>query len=164
MQAVKGDRATVISKRTSKIILIAFSLAFLLIFSLYIRKALTAIRISSLPQPIAVVSKGALEEQYGLRVNLVAVTAAGGLIDLRLRIIDGEKAKTLLANQANFPTLRVGKSIELQASPDIASQTIKFENGNNIFVLYPNSQNVVKPGDTVNIVFGDLQVEAIQTK
>ena len=112
----------------------------------------------------SVISLQTLEEEYGLGVNLVAVTAAGGMVDLRLRISDSQKAKALLGDQANFPKLRASNGLVLQASEDVAAQPVKFEDDGNIFVLYMNAQNAVKPGDPVNIVFGDLQVEAIQTR
>ena len=85
-------------------------------------------------------------------------------MDLRLSILDGGKAKALLADQTNFPALLVGSGVVLRASQDLASQPINFDTDSHIFVLYPNSQSVVKPGDPVTIVFGDLQVEAIQTR
>ena len=114
------------------------------------------------PSPAkTVITQQMLADQYGLDVNLIAVTAAGGMLDLRLRIIDGEKARALLEDQANFPALRADNGLVIQASQDIASQPIKFEDGGDIFVLYPNSQNAVKPGDPVSIVLGDLQVKAI---
>ena len=37
-----------------------------------------------------VISQSALEQEYGLRVNLLALTAAGGMVDLRLKILDAE--------------------------------------------------------------------------
>jgi hypothetical protein len=58
----------------------------------------------------------------------------------------------------------VGNDLVLRTSQDAAEQDIQFENGKTIFLLYPNAQNIVKPGDPVNIVLGDLQVEAIQAK
>ena len=72
-----------------------------------------------------------------------------------LKALKEEGIETILINP-NIATV--------QTSEDIASQPIKFEDGSNIFVLYPNNQNAVKPGDPVNIIFGDLQVEAIQTR
>ena len=126
--------------------------------------ALKAAQAQPHPQAGMILSQQMLSEQYGLGVNLIAVTAAGGMVDLRLRITDAEKAKALLDDQTNFPALRARDGVILQTSEDIASQPIKFEDGANIFVLYMNTQNAVKPGDSVTIVFGDLQVEAIQTK
>ena len=106
-------------------------------------------------------SQDALEENYGLRVQLLAVTAAGGLVDLRLQIADAEKAQAFLDDAANFPALRAGTDTVLRTAEDAAMQDIQFENGKSIFVLYPNTGNIIKSGDPVNIVLGDLQVEAI---
>jgi hypothetical protein len=30
--------------------------------------------------------------------------------------------------------------------------------------MFPNTGNILKPGDPVNIIFGDLQLETIQSK
>jgi hypothetical protein len=156
-----------VERRSSahKPVMIAMIVVVLAVLGLYGYSVFSAFQPSShAREGIVSISESTLEEMYGLRVQLIAVTAAGGLVDLRLRIIDGQKAKVLLNDQANFPELHVGNGVVLQASQDITSQTINFDDGSNLFVLYPNSQNVVKPGDPVTIVFGDLQVEAIQTR
>ncbi len=62
-----------------------------------------AFQAASLPNGTVVISQGTLEEKYGLRVNLIAVTAAGGFVDVRLKIVDGEKLKLLLADKNKFP-------------------------------------------------------------
>ena len=113
-----------------------------------------------------VISEKALEEQYGLRVNLVAVTASGGMVDLRLKIMDAQKAKLLLQDQANFPALYVNDaSVILNASDDAKTQQIKFDDNNSLFLLYPNSRNAVKPGTPVNILFGKtIMLETIEAK
>lgn len=143
---------------------IAMILVILAAIGLSAYYAFSAAQARNLAKPLQIVSEQMLAEDYGLKVNLIAVTAAGGMVDLRLQITNGEKAKALLGDQANFPTLRAANGDILRASEDIASQEIKFDTGSNIFVLYPNSQTDVKSGDRVNILFGDLQVEAIQTK
>jgi hypothetical protein len=110
------------------------------------------------------ITQSTLEEKYGLRVQLVAVTAAGGMADLRLQIADAERAKAFLYDRANFPALRLENGVVLRSAEDIASQEIQFENGKMIFILFPNAGNSLKPGDPVNIVWGDLQLEPIQAK
>ena len=103
-----------------------------------------------------VISQHMLEEQYGLRVNLVAVTALGGMVDLRLKIVDGEKAKALLEDRANFPMLYVSDSnVTLNVDEDVRSQEIRFQDDGNLFLLYPNSGNAVTRGTPVNILFGN---------
>jgi len=111
------------------------------------------------------ISQSALEEQYGIRVNLVAVTAAGGLVDVRFKFIDGEKAKLLLQDPANFPTLQVfGSQVVLSASEEGRPEEITFQDHANLFLLYPNAAGIVKPGTPVIIRFGSTQVEAIPAK
>lgn len=107
------------------------------------------------------ITANALEEQYGLRVNLIAVTAAGGFVDLRLKITDGDKAKSLLADKNNFPSLMVNKNIVLNAPEDAKSQEIRFNNDGNIFILYVNKANAVKSGSQIRVLFGDNELDPI---
>ena len=114
---------------------------------------------------MTVISAQALEEHYGLRVNLVAVTAAGGMVDLRLKMLDGEKAKAFLQDKKNFPELYIADGdVTLKASEDTISQEIKFETDGNIFLLFPNGANMVKRGTSVTVMFGDTALEPIEAK
>ena len=79
-------------------------------------------------------------------VNLVAPTAAGGLVDLRLKITDGEKSRLLLAEKGNFPILVTEQGVRLVAPEETTSQEIQFVTGGNLFIIYPNSSNAIKPG------------------
>ena len=116
-------------------------------------------------KPASVISREDLEQQYGLRVNLVAVTASGGMVDLRLKIVDAAKAKALLQETANFPALYVGaRKVTLQAPQDTRSQELSIEDDGNIFLLYPNAGNAVQHGTPINIMFGDLRLEPIVTQ
>ena len=111
------------------------------------------------------VSAQALEEQYGLRVNLVAVTAAGGMVDLRLKLIDGEKAKLLLQDKKNFPSLYVPDAdVTLQVPQETKDQEIEFKDDSSIFLMFPNAASVVKRGAPVTVKFGDITLETIEAK
>ncbi len=116
---------------------------------------------ADLPAPISLKT---LEQQYGLRVNLVAVTAAGGMVDLRIKIVDAAKAKTLLQDKNNFPALRTDKGLVLTADKDTQSQGIKVEDNGDIFLLFSNRGNVVKQGSPVTVVFGSVSTEAIPAR
>ena len=112
-----------------------------------------------------VLSQRILEEKYGLRVNLLAVTAAGGMVDLRLKILDGEKARLLLQDKKNFPALLVGENnLLINVDDDTKAQEIKFDQNGGLFLMFPNSGNAVKQGSPVKIVFGDFQLEPIVAK
>ncbi len=107
------------------------------------------------------ISQSTLEEQYGLRVWLIGVTAAGGLIDFRLKILDEEKAKQLLEDPARTPSLWIEASDTTLMAPQDMRQNIKLEDGGIVFFLLPNTGNAVKPGTPVTVLFGDLRLEPI---
>lgn len=136
-----------------------------IILMILLGSSLSACSASGSSQEAAPLSLSALEDQYGLRVNLVAVTAAGGLVDVRLKIIDGEKAKSLLQDSNNYPTLLIADGdVALAVPEEDRAQEISFKNDGNLLFMYPNSGNAVKPGTPVTIVFGGLQLESILAK
>jgi hypothetical protein len=112
----------------------------------------------------AIVSNEMLAEKYGLHVNLVAVTAAGGLVDVRLKVIDAGKASLLLQDKKNFPALYVADSGITIRLPVASRPEISLEDDGNLYVLYPNARNAVKPGTPVTIRFGNLNLEPIPAK
>jgi hypothetical protein len=152
----------------NKILWIVFLAIVGLGLGLYASNAVKALR-GAPPAPAAApithISQADLEAQYGLHVNLVAVTAAGGLVDLRFKIVDGEKARSLLQQPENFPTLQVaGSSVTLSAPEEGRPAEITFEDDANLFLMYPNAAGAVKSGTPVIIRFGDIQVESIPAK
>ena len=164
MQAVKANRTPVTQKSTSRYIAIVVLLSVMIIIAFYANNLSKVFQATSLPKGTVVISQGALEEKYGLRVNLIAVTAAGGFIDVRLKIVDGEKLKLLLTDKENFPRLYTEEGVILSAPEDIKSQEIKFITGSNLFIIYPNSGNTIKKDTPVTVLFGKIAVEPINTK
>jgi hypothetical protein len=116
------------------------------------------------PAPAVNITQDELQQEYGLRTELVAVTAAGGFVDVRIRMVNGDKAKKLLSDKKNFPSLAVGKRVILQAPEDVKSQEIKFGDDGTMFIMFPNSRGVVKPGTPVRILFGAIAVEPIDAR
>jgi hypothetical protein len=114
-------------------------------------------------QPVKI-SQAMLEQKYGLRMDLVAVTAAGGFVDVRIRMVDGEKAKSLLSEKSNFPVLAVGKHVILQAPNNVKSQELRFENNGTMFIMYANSGGAVQPGTPVTVLFGDITIDPIEAR
>jgi len=151
---------------SNKSVLIAILLVVLIALGIYGYNALQTRKAASPQTEVTSITQSTLEEKYGLRIQLLAVTAAGGLVDLRLQIADAEKAKAFLDDHAHFPALRVGDEVFLRTSEEAvaAEQDIQIENGKSIFILFPNTGNILKPGDPVDIIFGDLQLEPIQSK
>ena len=114
------------------------------------------------PAISTVISQKDLQEKYGMRIQLVAITAAGGLVDLRVQILDPQKARLLLRSQADFPVLLIrDRGIRMLPSEESQAQVDRLETLNVVFALYSNTGNAVKSATPVTIMFGDTAVEAI---
>ena len=112
--------------------------------------------------PIQTISQNELESKYGLHVNLVAVTAAGGLVDVRMKLVDAEKAKLLLSDKNNFPSLWIeDKQASMALSDEVISQEITFENNASLYLMFPNVGSAVQRGTDVTIRFGGIALEPI---
>jgi hypothetical protein len=136
-----------------------------IILVLLLSSSLSACSVGQALQEAAPLSLNALEAQYGLRVNLVAVTAAGGLVDVRLKVVDAEKAKQLLKDAASYPALSVsGSDASLTVPEESRTQELKPENGGMLMLLFPNTGNAVKPGTNVAVLFGDIRLEPVVAK
>lgn len=127
-------------------------------------------RASIAPQPLpgrsapAYISADTLEDLYGIRVTLIAVTAAGGLVDWRFKVVNAEKAQSMFQDGARLPVLEVqGAGVKLSL-PDKAFQGVSLEEGKVYYVLLGNTGGVVKPGSPVSVVIGNLRVEPIIAK
>jgi len=114
-------------------------------------------------QGTVTISHTILEGKYGVRVNLVAVTAAGGFVDVRLEILDKEKAKSLLQDPQSFPSLFVD-NVSLNVSQEAKERGVELENNGNLFMMFSNAGNTVKQGTPVTILFGDIALEPINAK
>jgi len=164
MQALKADFSAAPKNPIYKSISIAIILVILLVVAIYVTNAYRALQPASLPQGVTVISQSALEEKYGLRVNLVALTGAGGFVDLRLKIVDGDKAKLLLSDKQNFPVLFSEHGVTLNAPEDTKSQKIEFASDSSLFIMYPNSGNAIQSAEPITILFGDAALETLVAK
>ena len=99
-----------------------------------------------------------MEETYGIQVSLVAVTALHSIVDVRLKIIDPEKAHTLLQNQA--AVLIDQQSLIL--SPHLHTH-YKLKAGKMFFMFFP-TQKTIYTGSQLSLVFGSTRVEPITVR
>ena len=98
-----------------------------------------------------------LEQRFGIQMTLVAVTAGGGLIDIRFRVTDAAKAADLFKPE-NLPAVIVPDSGVTIRPPDPPDPG-KLTDGQIYFLLYPNSGGAVRPGSKVVLSFGDLRLD-----
>lgn len=105
-----------------------------------------------------------LEEEFGIRIRLVGVTAGGGLIDLRYRVVDLDKALPLLGTHETMPSLVDAKSGAELKAPETMMHHEGLKADRTYFMHYPNSGNRIKPGAQVAVVMGDIRVEWIMAQ
>lgn len=164
MHVIESDRPEVPTSSKARLFYAVMALAILFVGAILINNVYRTMR-PALPEGAVTISQSVLEARYGLRVNLLAVTAAGGLIDVRLKIVDGDKARLLLQDTKNLPTLLVrGSNIVLNVPEDAKPQEITFENNGNLFLLFPNAGNAVVPGTFVTLVFGNIAIDPIESR
>jgi hypothetical protein len=110
--------------------------------------------------PETVISNDMLEQEYGIRVTLVGVTAAGGMVDVRYKVIDPAKAAKLVDPEDGgiMPMVYVGNG-DVMLMPDMHMRDQQLIAGRTYFNLIPNTQNAVKRGSVVTVVFEDVAVE-----
>ena len=105
-----------------------------------------------------------LEQKYGIRLRLIGVTAAGGLVDFRYKIVDLAKARTLLEDHEKMPILAVEDSDILLRMPESMMEHAELAEDQLYYAHYPNAAGIVRPGTRVSVLFGDLQVDPIAAK
>ena len=113
------------------------------------------------PARVPVVSAASLEDEYGLRLNLVAVTAAGGLVDVRFTVTDKDKALHVLHDAASMPELYVEASGVVLRAPKPLAHKMVLLNGATYFVLYPNSGGAIQRGTSVSVLIDSVRSQPI---
>ena len=103
----------------------------------------------------------AIEDQYGIHITMVAVTAGGGVVDFRFQVVDPEKANNYMHGEFNdLPVLFVendGTRIE----PREHTHHVNYEFGRTYYTIYRNPGGAVERGSRITAVLGDLQLKHI---
>ena len=163
MQKVTFQIRSTVLPRTP--LLIAAAIVAVLILSGLALRGAAGSRWPGASPAVQTISQQTLEKTYGLEVKLAAVTAAGGMVDVRLRILDQEKAKVLLGNKASFPVLRVeGSSSVLYPPEDSVALGENLKSDQLLMLLYPNANTLVKTGSLVSVFFGNIRLEPIEVQ
>lgn len=95
-----------------------------------------------------------LKDQYGLQPARAGVSAMNSIVDVRLKVVDPEKAGQALED-GHFALLVGDKLIP---SPHVARHMLK---NKTIILFFPNQGNIVKSGTPVSIVFENFRVEPV---
>jgi hypothetical protein len=100
-----------------------------------------------------------LEERYGVQVSLVAVSMIDSIVDVRLKVIDPQKAAELLKNQA---ALLVDQQALVLAPHQHHHGSIQRDKIH--FLFFPTQNGTVQTGSAVSLVFGSVRVETVTVR
>lgn len=103
-----------------------------------------------------------LENQWGIELTALRMTAANRMIDFRYRVLDKDKAAPLFERQTK-PYLIHQPSGKVLAVPNTA-KVGSLRNSNmpkqgRIYWMFFGNNGVVKNGDKVSVVIGDFQAD-----
>jgi hypothetical protein len=110
------------------------------------------------------VSRAEMAAREGVDVNLVAVTAAGGLVELRMQVVDPDKAYAVLHEADRRPVIvseNTGETLQMAAPSHHRGD---LELGGQYFFLLANAHNAVETGTPVTLVIGDSRLEHVEVQ
>jgi hypothetical protein len=100
-----------------------------------------------------------IEEKFGVRFSLLAVTADGGMVELRYRILDEGRAANFGHYSETAPMLIAEDTGEIVDVTIMGLHNHRVEPGRQYYVLYRNTAGAIESGRPVTIALGDLELE-----
>lgn len=105
-----------------------------------------------------------LRDEYGIQLMSFRFTSAGYMLDFRYRVIDPGKAAFLM-NKNLKPYIidkETGLKFFVPSHPKIGSMRAVSDlpkTGRSYFILFSNTDGILRAGKTVSVVIGDLVIE-----
>ena len=100
-----------------------------------------------------------LEQKYGLKVSQITISMMDSVVDVRLMVVDPDKAQALLQNQG---ALLVNQEVLVLAPHQHAHWKLKKNLPHIMF--FPTQNNTIRSGSEVSLVFGRVRVEPVIVK
>jgi hypothetical protein len=97
-----------------------------------------------------------LEERYGIRFIQMNISMMDSIVDVRLMIVDPDKAQPFLQNQG---ALLVNQEVLVLAPHQHTHWLLKKDNAHIMF--FPTLHNTIHSGSQVSLVFGRVRVEPV---
>jgi hypothetical protein len=109
------------------------------------------------------ISAAELESRYGTRIDLVALTALGGLVQLRFTVLDKTKAETLFHVAEMMPALIAEPTGKVLHAPTGMRHHLTLLDGGSYFVLFANAGNALASGTPVSVLIDNVKLEHLVT-
>jgi hypothetical protein len=99
-----------------------------------------------------------LEQQYGVRLDVLGLLASGGLLELKFQVLDADKASALFGPAEDMPVLAVEGSTKVLHSARGMKHGFEILDGATYFFLYTNVANAVHEGSQVAFVINGVRI------
>jgi hypothetical protein len=106
----------------------------------------------------AAITAEQLEQDYGVRLDVVGLLASGGLLELKFQVTDADKATALFGAQEDMPVLAVEGSDRVLRTPNGMKHSLTILDGASYFFLYANVANAVHEGSQVAFVVNGVRI------
>ena len=138
--------------------------SYMLVQQLGDRSAATTSRTAAAEKAPPLVSVAGLEQKNGVRITHVALSGAGGLVDLRYQVVDPDKAAAVHLTAPELVDETTGAVVNKPFMGHTHKQTKAFRAGQIYFVLFENPGNLVQRGTRVTVVLGGLRVHHVNVE
>jgi hypothetical protein len=115
-------------------------------------------------QPVRFLGIKEFEERFGVQIVLIAVAAGGDMVDLRFRVLNAEKARTVLQGGGASLALKVVDGDLTLLMPEGAMNTTRLQNGAEYYLLFGNPRGAIKPGTLIIVSIGDSYLEPMAAR
>jgi hypothetical protein len=105
-----------------------------------------------------------MEDQYGVRLGIVGLIAAGGLVEMKFQVLDADKATALFGPVEEMPKLALEGSTRVLSSAKGMKHHMQLLDGASYFLLYTNVANSVADGTQVAFVINGVRVPHLQVQ
>jgi len=117
-----------------------------------------------LAKPESRLDAAGIREKLGIKPVAIRLTAAGSMIDFRYSVVDPQKSlplfdrkiKTYLVNQSNGDKFAVPTDTKIGP---LRSSSREPEAGREYFIFFVNPGKLLKRGNKVTVVVGDMKIE-----
>ena len=108
--------------------------------------------------------EAAIEDKHGIHITMVAVTAAGGVVDFRFRVTDPEKAEKYMHGPYSELPILIAETNGTRIDPRTHIHKVNYEFGRTYYMIYRNPGGVIEPGSEVTVVLGDLRLNDVPVR
>ena len=124
----------------------------------------SAAKVEVHPWSRPVVSPDGLVDRSGIQIVYVAVTGDGGLVDLRFKVFDPDKAVAI--HDPETPPAVVDAATGVVAKDLFMghSHTSPFHAGQTYYLIFENPGNLVQRGGKVSVLLGNAEVDNVEVK